>query len=90
MRTILTHTHKGRAIIVENTWFSGARLYIDGDIVAQTHKLMHLNRDVPVFTHDLETEGGTDRIEVFMDATRLKPVVHILLQINGETVARDD
>lgn len=67
LRTLHTH-YKDREITVTNHWFKGAHLFIDGELVVQDTRLVHIDRDVPFITHDLTTADGIETLRVFIDA----------------------
>lgn len=87
MKKTLQTSYKGLDIKVVNTWFSGLSVYVDGEKIAFTDKVVHLDKDDPVLTASVETKDGPEALAVFVEAlTR----VRILLQMNGETIARVD
>lgn len=89
MKKTLSFKHNAHVIRVENTWLGGARLYIDGAIADETKVIVHLERDEPLLSAKLETDGTVDDIVVYIDAIS-SASIKILVHINGEMVARVD
>ena len=83
----LNITYKGKKIRVENTWLSGAKLYIDGDCRDTTNRLIALDKDRPVLSASIETDAGSEIIEVFIIAIM---DVKIKIHANGEMIAGEN
>ena len=80
----LNAVYKGKKTRVENTWFSGAKLYIDGDCRDTTSRLIAMDKQRPILSASIETETGTEIIEVFIIAIMN---VKIKVHANGEFIA---
>lgn len=78
--------YKGHQIRVLNTWFSGAKLYVDGDCRDECKELVNVSRDRPLLSASLEIDGERHVIEVFIVS-----VVSTLAKIcvNGKQVGGD-
>lgn len=83
----LNVTYKGKKIRVENTWFSGAKLYIDGDCRDTTIRLIALDKERPILSASIETDTGSEIIEVFIIAVMN---VKIKIHANGEMIAGEN
>lgn len=64
----LETTYKGRTIAVTNHWFKGAHVYVDGDLVAEDTRMVHMDKDVPFLTQDITTVDGVETLRLFVDA----------------------
>ena len=83
----LNTTYKGIKIRVKNTWFSGAKLYIDGDCKDVASDLLRLDGDTPLMSASIDTPDGKEIVEVFMEAiftTKMK------IHANGEMIAGEN
>jgi hypothetical protein len=61
--------HSGHRIRVQNTWFSGARLYIDGECRDTNQQFFAVSGAMPRLSARLvDSEGQTHVIEVFIKA----------------------
>lgn len=76
--------YKGKKIRVKNTWFSGAKLYIDGDCRDTTQQLFSANGNKPILSTSIEAENEKEIIEVFITAIL---TVKIKIHVNGEFLA---
>ena len=83
----LSITYKGKKIRVENTWFSGAKLYIDGDCRDTTNRLINVDSTKPLLSASIETESGSEIIEAFIVAIM---TTKIKLHANGEFIAGEN
>jgi hypothetical protein len=58
--------HAGRDLRVVNTWFSGARLYVDGDLRDTCTELVSVDATRPLLSASLDGPGGRSVVEVFI------------------------
>lgn len=59
--------HEGRSLRVVNSWFSGARLYVDGDLRDTNTELFSVDATRPVLSAALDDVGGARAVvEVFV------------------------
>lgn len=78
----------GREVAVENTWFHGAKLLVDGEIVATNNDWFALDKKTPMMTAHVDFRQQLNaKIEVFMLAL-IK--VKIQIKINDKKIAGDD
>ena len=85
MDKTLSTEYKGRSIILKNNWLNGCRVIVDGELIHHDKRFFHLNRDKPFFEFDLKTDDGIEGVAVFVEAIW---DINLLVQINGETIAR--
>jgi len=74
-------------IRVENTWFFGARLYINEDLIDETTQLFALNPNTALLSGTIETNGAVDKIEVFMLALL---TTKMQIHVNGKLLAGEN
>ena len=55
-------------IRVENTWFSGATLFIDGGRVKKNNDYLALKNDKPLMAAKVKLEGAERLVEVYVSA----------------------
>lgn len=61
--------HDGHEIRVVNTWFQGARLYVDGQLCSENTDLFSISNRTPILATTISTcEGRSARLEVFIVA----------------------
>ena len=82
----LTVDFKGRKIVVRNTWFSGATLLIDGEVVDRNGASMALDPGMSFLSHRIEIDGQSHLIEVFAKAIF---TVKLKICVNKEQIAGD-
>ena len=58
--------HAGHELRVLNTWFQGAKLYVDDVCVSENRGLLTLAMNKPALTATIEVAGKPERIEVFI------------------------
>jgi len=88
MPTKIVNTEQnGIKIQVVNTWFNGARLYVNGECVDKNGQLFSTSKDLTFLEHKLLADGNEYHITVYCVAwfyTKLK------ICINGVFVAGDN
>jgi hypothetical protein len=52
-------------IKVENTWFSGAKLFVNQKLVAENNDYLALNKSEPLMTAKVLIDGSEKLVEVF-------------------------
>lgn len=78
--------YKGSRIVVENTWFNGAKLFCNGKLVATNNDWFATKKDVPVMSADIFLDEEKHLVEIFAYAIF---TVKIQIKINGKYVAGD-
>lgn len=73
-------------IKVENTWLSGARLFVNGSAVARTDDYFALNKSKPMMTAKVVIDGAEKLVEVFCFALF---TVKIKICVDGIQLAGD-
>ena len=73
-------------IRVENTWLGGARLFVNGDVVARTDDYFALNKSKPMMTARVVIDGAEKLVEVFCFAIF---TVKIKICVEGIQLAGD-
>ena len=80
--------YNGHRIRVQSTWFSGAKLYIDGECRDTNHQLIVISGTIPRLSARLvESDGQTHIVEVFVKAPLFTVKAKICLdgrQIGGD------
>ena len=79
----LIATYKNHKIRVLNTWFSGAKLYVDGECKDSSSAIIATNKNSPMLSAKLNDD---DIVEVFLiaiTATKIK------ICVNGEQIGGD-
>jgi len=85
-KTIIIEKYKGHYIRVENTWFSGASLYIDEQMVDHTNRLVAMDGNEVLLSATIDIDGKSTQIDVSCEAIwRVK----IKISINGKYFAGD-
>lgn len=75
----------GRAIVAENTWFSGARLLVDGEVMSSSQQLFSVTDTDPILVAFVEGQSGRPlHIEVFIVAW---VTTRIMICVNGTRVS---
>lgn len=74
---------EGVDIRVVNTWFSGAKLYIDGDC-KDTSNSLFVSSGAPTLAGTFDVNGQKHRVEVYMRAIL---TVQIKIMVDGVMVA---
>lgn len=78
--------YKGHTIRVVNNWFSGAKLYLDGDCRDISTEMISVTGDRPLLSASLDVDGERYRVEVFVVAI-LSSKARIC--VNGQQVGGD-
>jgi hypothetical protein len=66
-KEVLADFH-GHSIRVVNTWFSGMKLYIDGDVRDEHRGMFSVSGDSPALSASLSHGDEKHRVEVFVKA----------------------
>lgn len=74
-------------IRAENTWFCGAKLFVDGICVDTNKKLFSVSKNNPLLKHQLNVNNEKFGIEVFCVAWLF---VKLKICVNGVWVAGED
>ncbi|MBP8008172.1 MAG: hypothetical protein KAY87_03485 [Thiopseudomonas sp.] len=74
------------SIKFENTWFSGAKLFIDNELVVKENSFFALDKKSPFVAKKVFVDGAEHLVEVFVYALW---DVKIKLHLNGKYVAGD-
>ncbi|QYJ76127.1 hypothetical protein [Shewanella sp. FJAT-52076] len=74
------------SIKFENTWFSGAKLFVDDELVVKDNSLFSLDKKTPFVSKKIVVDGAVHLIEVFVYALW---DVKIKLNLNGKYAAGD-
>ena len=82
VETTIGNTH----IKFENTWFSGAKLFVDGELLVKDNSMFALDKNSPQVAKKILVDGAEYLIEVFAYAIF---TVKLKLHVNGEFVAGD-
>ena len=77
--------HEGHEIRVVNSWFGGAKLYVDGDCRDTTNELFALGGS-PILSATLSFESGTQLVEVYIRAVM---TTKIKIYVDGRHIAGD-
>ena len=85
-KTILAE-YKGNKFTVENTWFSGAKLFHNGDLVASNNDIFAIRKDKPLMTTKVVIDGEERRVEVFAFAIF---TVKLKITVDGIKIAGND
>lgn len=85
-KKVLTYAYKGDTFTVVNTWFNGASLYHNNQLIDCNGDLLSLKKNVPFMRANVLVNGVGTLIEIFAYA-----VINVKLQmkINGEYVVGD-
>ena len=75
--------HNNHTIRVVNTWFSGAKLYIDGECRDTTSALIATKKDSPLLSAKLNDEEVVEIYLIAMYTTKAK------ICVNGEQIGGD-
>jgi hypothetical protein len=77
----------GREIEAVNTWFSGERLLVDGDVVAESQALFSVSESHPILEARFTGESGkTHYVEVYIAAV---VTTRMMICVDGEYEAGD-
>ena len=74
-------------IRVENTWFSGATLFLNDEPIASNNSFFALDRSSPFMSAEATVEGSRSRIDVFLWAVF---TVKIQIRLNGTIVGGEE
>lgn len=85
-KKIIITKYKDHYIRVENTWFSGASLYIDEQLVAHTNRQIATDGNEVLLSAKIDIDGKTEQIDVSFQALLS---VKIKISINGRYIAGD-
>ncbi len=85
MKTEWLAEFDGHQIRVVNPWFSGAKLYIDGECRDTDHRFFSVNWSTPALSARLE-QGNTKSalVEIYCKAIF---VVNVRILVNGEALS---
>lgn len=72
---------------VENTWFSGATLFLNDHPIARNNDFFAVNRLTPLISAEATVNGEKSQIEVFVRAIF---TVKIQIRLNGTIVAGEE
>lgn len=82
-----TCQHEGHAIRVVNSWFSGAKLYVDGDCRDTNRDLFSVDASRPLLSCSLPGEGGARSVvEVYLVAVL---TTRAMICVDGRCIAGD-
>ena len=82
------HVHIGDdRLRVENTWFSGATLFLNDQPIARNNDLFSVNRRTPLMSTEATVNGTKSQIAVFIWAIF---TVNIQIRLNGTIVAGEE
>jgi hypothetical protein len=84
---VITTRYKNKNIRAENTWFFGAKLFVDDVCVDKTKQLFSISDNKPLLEHKLTVDGHELDIEVYCVAWL---VVKLKICANGIRVSGDD
>ncbi len=73
----------GHEILVVNTWFSGAKLFINGELRAENKALFAHTAERPFMTTELELKGLFHTVDVFC---RAHLTVEIKICLDGQQI----
>ncbi|MCF6274940.1 MAG: hypothetical protein L3J05_04170 [Robiginitomaculum sp.] len=79
--------YKDHDIRVDNTWLSGAELYVNDERMDKTEQLLALNPAEALLSTTITTDDGIETIEVFMLALL---TVKIQIHANGQVIAGEN
>lgn len=83
IKTVVAHVG-GTEIKVVNTWFSGAKLLVNQEVVAENNDYLALSKSKPLMTAKVLIEGSEKFVEVFAFAVF---TVKIKICVDGIQVA---
>jgi hypothetical protein len=72
---------------VENTWFSGATLFMNDQPIARNNGLFAASSQTPLMSAEATVNGSKSQIEVFVRAIF---TVKIQIRLNGTIVAGEE
>jgi hypothetical protein len=78
------HEHK---VEVTNSWFTGAKLYIDDNLVDRNYGIFALNKNKTLMKASIQINDSEHLIEVFAWAPCLS--VNIKICANGQQISGD-
>ena len=76
--------YKDHDIRVENTWLSGAKLYVNNEQVDETTQMLALSPNTPLLATTITTPSGTETIEIFVMAIL---TVKMQIHANGQLIS---
>jgi hypothetical protein len=76
--------YDGNRITVENTWFSGAKLFHNGKLIATNNDLFAIKKNIPLMSAKIFINEVEYLVEVFAYAII---TVKLQIKVNGEYVA---
>jgi hypothetical protein len=76
----------GTKIAVENTWFGGAKLFIDDGLVASNNNLFAVNKKEPIMSATTFICGQEKLVEAFVYAMFF---TKIMIKVDGQKIAGD-
>ncbi len=79
--------YKDHDIRVDNTWLSGARLYVNNKCVDEAEQLLALNPAESLLNTTITTDEGIETIEVFFLALF---TTKIQIHANGQLIAGEN
>ena len=85
-KKIILAKYKGHYIRVENTWFSGASLFIDEKMVDHSNRLIAINPNEVLLSATIDIDGKSEQIDVSFEVIW---VVKIKISIDGKYFAGD-
>ena len=83
----ITGTFADNSFSLENTWFSGAKLLHNGDVIANDNSLFALSKDKPMMSAKVMIDGSEATVEAFGFALI---TVKLQIRVNGTKIAGDD
>ena len=86
-KKVLETTIGNTQVRFENTWFSGAKLFVDGELLVKDNSLFSLDKNSPFVAKRIVVDGVEYLIEIFVYALW---DVKIKLCLNGEYVTGDN
>lgn len=86
-KRIVIEKYKGHYIRVENTWFSGASLYINEQMVDHTNRLIAMDPNEVLLSAMINIDGKATQIDVSI-ASGLTSI-QIKISIDGKYFAGD-
>jgi hypothetical protein len=86
-KRIVIEKYKGHYIRVENTWFSGASLFINEQMVDHTNRLIAMDPNEVLLSTKIDIDGKTEQIDVSIASGLTN--IQIKISINGMYFAGD-
>ncbi|MBL4617147.1 MAG: hypothetical protein JKY46_05585 [Robiginitomaculum sp.] len=85
-KKIVIAKYKDHYIRVENTWFSGASLFIDDKMVDHTNRLIAMDPNEVLLSATIDIDGMSEQIDVSFEVIW---VVKFKISIDGKYFAGD-